>query len=114
MQASMMPSCSARLIHRPGTRRQRRARTLKVLAALLLALLFIFLVPRAVEMMSHTGAPVTATHTVAAGDSLWGIAARYSDGTDVRQVVAAIKRANHLETATVHPGQELVIPKVGR
>jgi hypothetical protein len=31
---------------------------------------------------------------------------------DVRDMVAAIKAANNLQTATVHAGQELVIPKL--
>lgn len=112
MQASIMQPCSVQLVRRPASRRQRRARTLKVLAALLLAFLFVFVAPRAVEMMSHTGAPATVTYTVAYGDTLWEIAARHSGEGDVRQVVSAIKRANNLQTATVHPGQELVIPKV--
>lgn len=112
MQASIMQPCSVQLVRRPASRRQRRARTLKVLAVVLLALLFVFLAPRAVEMMSHTGAPATVTYTVTYGDTLWEIAARHSGETDVRQVIAAIKRANNLQTATVHPGQELVIPTV--
>ncbi|HYF92022.1 MAG TPA: LysM peptidoglycan-binding domain-containing protein [Symbiobacteriaceae bacterium] len=114
MQASIMQPCEVRLVRRPGTKRQRRARTLKALAVILLAILFLFVAPRVVEMMSHTSAPVTTTYTVTNGDTLWEIATRYSNGGDVRQTVAAIKRANQLLSATVHPGQELVIPITGR
>lgn len=114
MQATMTQPLEVRLVRRSGTRRQRRARTFKALAVLLLVVLFMFVAPRVVEMMSHTGAPVVATHTVGYGDSLWAIAEQYSDGGDVRDAIIAIKRANHLTSATVHPGQELVIPKLSR
>lgn len=114
MQATMMQPCEVRLVRRSGTRRQRRARTYKALAVLLLVVLFMFVAPRVVEMMSHTSAPVVATYTVGHGDTLWAIAEQYNQGGDVRDAITAIKRANHLTSATVHPGQELVIPKLGK
>ncbi|HYF76105.1 MAG TPA: LysM peptidoglycan-binding domain-containing protein [Symbiobacteriaceae bacterium] len=113
MQATMMQPCEVRLVRRPGTRRQRRARTLKALAVILLVVLFMFVAPRVVEMLSPADAPVLATHTVGYGDSLWAIAEQYNQGGDVRDAIIAIKRVNHLTSATVHPGQELVIPKLG-
>lgn len=113
MQATMMQPCDVRLVRRSGTRRQRRARTLKALAVMLLVVLFMFVAPRVVEMMSHSGAPVVATYTVGHGDSLWAIAEQYNQGGDVRDVMIAIRRANHLTSSIVHPGQELVIPKLG-
>ncbi|HWI64019.1 MAG TPA: LysM peptidoglycan-binding domain-containing protein [Symbiobacteriaceae bacterium] len=112
MQASVMQPCGVHLVRRTSSKRQRRARTIKALAVILLALLFLFVAPRAVEMMSRSTAPVTESYTVAHGDTLWDIAARYAGSSDVRKAVAAIKRVNGLETATVHPGQELMIPKL--
>lgn len=112
MQASVMQPRVASLVRRTSSMRQRRARTYKALAVILLAVLFIFVAPRAVEMMSHTGAPVVDSYTVTRGDTLWEIASRYANGGDVRKAVSAIRRANGLETATVHPGQELVIPRL--
>jgi nucleoid-associated protein YgaU len=112
MQATVTQPGGIRLIHKSSARRRRRARTLKVLAAVLLSVLFLFVAPRAVEMMSHTEAPVIATYTVDSGDTLWAIATRFYPNGDVRDMVAAIKAANHLQTATVHAGQELVIPKL--
>jgi LysM repeat protein len=46
----------------------------------------------------------TRTHTVAAGETLFGIARRYGVTVD------AIRTANDLETDQVRTGQRLVIP----
>jgi membrane-bound lytic murein transglycosylase D len=43
-------------------------------------------------------------HTVAAGETLYGIARKYGVSVD------AIRRANRLESDTVRPGQALTIP----
>lgn len=112
MQATIQQPCGIRLVRKPSTKRQRRARTLKVFAALILSVFFLFAAPRAVEMMAHTDVQPAVTYTVDTGDTLWAIASRFYPNGDVREMVAAIKRANDLPTATVHPGQELVIPKL--
>jgi len=45
------------------------------------------------------------------GDSLWTIARRYGDPErDVREVVAAIRRANGVDPARLRPGSRLVVP----
>ena len=46
-----------------------------------------------------------STHTVAPGDSLWGISRKY--GTSVE----AIQSANGLSGTTIRPGQSLQIPR---
>ncbi|HET7464127.1 MAG TPA: LysM peptidoglycan-binding domain-containing protein, partial [Longimicrobium sp.] len=46
----------------------------------------------------------TRRHTVAAGETLYGIARKYGVTVD------AIRRANRLENDTVRPGQALTIP----
>jgi hypothetical protein len=51
------------------------------------------------------------SHQVAAGDTLWDIAARYAEpGDDIRKAVFTIRRANHLSGSIIVPGQELLIP----
>jgi nucleoid-associated protein YgaU len=42
-------------------------------------------------------------------DTLWTIASAHYAG-DVRDGVWRIERANHLESATIRPGQRLVLP----
>jgi LysM repeat protein len=50
-------------------------------------------------------------YTVNAGDTLWHIARRISpDHVDVRDTVHLIKRANHLDSSLIQPGQELIVP----
>lgn len=66
---------------------------------------------------SATDEPVRSTvtpqaqHTVVAGDTLWEIAAVYTDpGDDVRDTIHDIKTANGMGDSIVRVGQVLVIP----
>jgi len=53
----------------------------------------------------------TADYEVRAGDNLWNIAGEHTvKGHDVRNTIEAIKRLNHLDSSTIHPGQVLEIP----
>lgn len=49
--------------------------------------------------------------TVAAGETLWSIAADYNDGSeDIRQTVYEICEANDISAENLTIGQQLVIP----
>ncbi len=49
--------------------------------------------------------------TVEYGDSLWTIARRHGDPKrDVREVVAAIRRANGVDPGRLRPGSWLLVP----
>jgi LysM repeat protein len=76
----------------------------KFLLILLLALLAVGFVARS----SH-GAGPERTYVVKPADTLWAIAAR-SYGGDVREGVWKLERRNHLASATISPGQRLVLP----
>jgi len=55
-------------------------------------------------------APVYQTVRVRVGDTLWDIARQVGDGrTDIRKLVWEIEVMNGLRSATIHPGQLLVV-----
>ncbi len=56
-------------------------------------------------------APAGTRHLVRAGDTLWGLASRIeAPRYDRRLVVQLLQDINDLDTATLYPGQELVLP----
>jgi LysM repeat protein len=56
-----------------------------------------------------SGAGSKRTYVVRAGDTLWSIAARAYAG-DPRQGVWQLQQTNHLASATITPGEKLVLP----
>jgi LysM repeat protein len=50
------------------------------------------------------------TYVVRPGDTLWSIAVGSAPGSDPREVVDAIARANHVDAGQLIPGQELQLP----
>jgi LysM repeat protein len=58
--------------------------------------------------VSH-GAGPERTYVVKPTDTLWAIAARSHAG-DTREGVWQIQQRNHLRSATLRPGQTLVLP----
>ena len=76
----------------------------KLLIVVVLAALAVGFVAR----VSH-GAGPERTYVVQPTDTLWSIAARRYAG-DVREGVWKLEQRNHLASATIHPGQRLVLP----
>jgi Tfp pilus assembly protein FimV len=58
---------------------------------------------------SSHGAGPERHYVVRPGDTLWSIAAR-NYGGDVRQAIWTLEQRNHLATATLVPGEKLVLP----
>lgn len=96
---------------RVGRTRVRRRRLSLLVCATLLVLA---LAGRGAQALGRgeTGRvrPAGLHHVVQAGDSLWSIAVRMSEGTDPRMIVDAIERANGIEGQPIVPGQRLRIP----
>ncbi|MCR8656857.1 LysM peptidoglycan-binding domain-containing protein [Paenibacillus endoradicis] len=50
---------------------------------------------------------------VGAGDTLWDIAKfHYSDASDIGYIVYLIKDRNQLDSSTITPGQQLILPSI--
>ena len=58
---------------------------------------------------SSSGAGPKRTYVVKPGDTLWSVAARTFAG-DPREGVWKIEQRNHLASATIVPGQRLIVP----
>jgi len=98
----------------PRLRLTRRGRV--VLGALLAAPVAIALAVSALSgaASAQAGSSVSSTSfdyiTVAAGESLWDLAAWVAPDEDPRTVVGALIELNQLGSADVQPGQRLAIP----
>ena len=77
-------------------------------AKIVLLLVTAALVVGIVARTSH-GAGPERTYVVRPADTLWSIAAR-SYGGDTREGVWRLEQRNHLRSATLLPGQKLVLP----
>jgi LysM repeat protein len=76
----------------------------KFLLILLLVVIGVAMVARS----SHGAGPERA-YVVKPTDTLWAIAARSYAG-DVREGVWKLEQRNHLASATISPGQRLILP----
>lgn len=109
------PDVGAPAVGSSRLRLTRRGRVV-VLAVLVALMLAAFTVGRSGESRASTDRATRAaqgTTTVHAGESLWAVAHRVNPGHDPRALVQAIRDLNHLSTATVQAGQQLLLPKLG-
>jgi LysM repeat protein len=74
-------------------------------------LLILLLTAFAVGLVARTshGASPERAYVVKPADTLWAIAARTYAG-DVREGVWKLEQRNHLASATIRPGQHLILP----
>jgi LysM repeat protein len=76
----------------------------KLLILLCIAALAVGLAAR-----SSNGAGPKRTYVVQPGDTLWSVAERTFSG-DPREGVWQLEQRNHLASATIVPGEKLVVP----
>jgi len=93
------------------TRRGRFALVLSVMVALVVAGFGLGRSESLAAGRVHPAAPHTVV--VAPGETLWAVAVRAEPHADPRLVVAEIEARNHLRTAAVEPGEQLVVPSRG-
>ena len=85
-----------------------------VLLILVLLLLGAFAIGRSASSQATgpatSGPPALTQLTVQPGDTLWSIARRVAPQRDPRDVVSQIRRLNHLPSASVQAGRQLLLP----
>lgn len=111
------PTTSPALPTRPAgpvrlTRRGRLA-LLALVALLALAALSVGRAGSQAASATETGPSLQQT-TVQPGETLWAVAQRIAPGRDPRAVVAQIRRINHLPSAGLRTGQQLLLPAASR
>lgn len=50
------------------------------------------------------------THVVAPGETLWSLAEHYAPSKDPRSYIYDLQQRNQLGTATIYPGESLILP----
>ena len=97
-----------------GVRLTRRGR-----AVLLLVVALVLLVAGSVGRTGSQAATFTETGpalqqtTVQSGETLWSVAQRIAPDNDPREVIAQIRRINHLQGSSLRAGQQLLLPTAG-
>nr|MDT0657036.1 LysM peptidoglycan-binding domain-containing protein [Micromonospora sp. DSM 115978] len=79
-----------------------------VLCALLVSAVVAWLAPASRAADPPGEAP---TAVVQPGDTLWSVAERHRPSRDPFAMIREIRRLNGLGDSTVHPGQELTLPR---
>jgi Tfp pilus assembly protein FimV len=100
----------------PATLRLTRRGKVVLLGLLALLLLVAVSVGRTgsqAATVTETGTALQQT-TVQPGDTLWSVAQRIAPDNDPRQVVAQIRRINHLHSSSLQAGQLLLLPTAAR
>ncbi len=89
-----------------------RRHVAQIIGALLSVALFVFAAAHAAARDAAPSRPSTCVRIVVQrGDTLWSLAKRYAvPGSSLPQKVSAIRSANGLPTATLRPGQTLLVP----
>lgn len=90
----------------------RRWHAAQLIGALLSVALFVFAATHAAARDAAPSSPSTCVRVVVQkGDTLWSLAKRFDvPGSSLPQKVSAIRTANGLLTATLRPGQTLLVP----
>lgn len=101
-----LPAATSRL---RITKRGRAVLTALVATPLVAAALMLSLNGGGATATSVQGAPLE-TVTVYSGQSLWVLAEEIAPQADPRDFISDVVRVNALDSAQIHPGQQLEIP----
>ncbi|GAA1855223.1 hypothetical protein GCM10009687_22610 [Asanoa iriomotensis] len=93
---------------RPRLRLTRRGRLVLVVLFLLVVGGLAAVLSPASRAADPAGPPAIAV--VQPGDTLWSVAARHRPSNSPFEVIAEIRRLNHLDSFTIFAGQKLILP----
>ena len=109
--AYALPTPRPHVSAHPRLRLTRRGRAvIAALVALPLVLAFVLLALNEGGATATSGAEAPVTVTVQAGESLWSLAGSLAPAANPADVVADILAINSLDSASVQPGQILIVP----
>jgi hypothetical protein len=91
----------------------RRGRLVLVMFVMIIAVIAGLTFGRGSSLAASSAHPIQHTVVVSAGETLWSVAARIAPHDDPRLVVADIESLNHLASADVEAGQQLLVPTIG-
>jgi hypothetical protein len=95
----------------PRTRLTRRGRVVLLVVAALLLLAAISVGRAGSQAATATeNGPMLQQATVQPGETLWAVAQRIAPKNDPREVVAQLRRINHLQSSSLRVGQQLLLP----
>lgn len=106
--AERTPRAARQVVGMRLTRRGRLA--LAALAAGALSIMVVLSGQITADAGSQTAGPATSVVVVQSGDSLWSIAQEVAPAADPRETIARIRDLNGMRSATVIPGQSVVVP----
>jgi hypothetical protein len=103
-----------RPVRRAGARRVRVTRrgrlALLVIGVLVLLLAISFGRTGSQAATTTFTGPSLQQTTVQPGETLWAVAQRIAPANDPREVIAQIRRINHLHSSSLQAGQQLLLP----
>jgi LysM repeat protein len=101
------------MIVRPDGRLTRQGRLLRTSLVCFIVVIGVVVGSRASADGPSVPAPAD-TYTVASGETLWEIASTLvSPGESTQSVVNRILQLNHMDSATIHPGDQILVPITG-
>jgi hypothetical protein len=104
----------ARPVRARRVRVTRRGRLVLVLVAAVALLVLISFGRTGSQAATATGTgPSLQQATVQPGETLWAVAQRIAPKNDPREVIAQIRRINHLGSSALRAGQQLLLPVAG-
>ncbi len=88
-----------------------RLKNKKRFITIILSFIIIIICASSFTVAAFSKPPIYQTVSVKPGDTLWEIADKYSQDTEIREYIYKIKAINDLDSANIYAGQKLYLPE---